>query len=59
VDAITEEGHDKKKCWAHAGGTCAEYVKEHFGFEGYGCGLCQVAVPCESGIPAKILKSLG
>lgn len=51
VGAITEKGHDKTKCWDHAGGTCATYAKEKFGFDGYGCGLCQTAVPCESGIP--------
>jgi epoxyqueuosine reductase QueG len=51
VGAITPEGHNKKVCWDHAGGTCAEYVKERFGFNGYGCGLCQTGVPCESGIP--------
>ena len=27
------------------------YIKEHYGFDGYGCGLCQTDVPCESGIP--------
>lgn len=59
VDAFNETGHDKLKCWDHAGGTCARYVKENFGFDGYGCGLCQTAVPCESGIPKKILKQLG
>lgn len=51
VGAITAEGHNKKVCWDHAGGTCAKYVKERFGFSGYGCGLCQTGVPCESGIP--------
>ncbi len=59
VDAITEKGHDKAKCWDHAGGTCARFVEERYGFKGYGCGLCQTGVPCESGIPKKILKSLG
>ncbi|MDR3553240.1 MAG: hypothetical protein P4L55_00660 [Syntrophobacteraceae bacterium] len=58
VDAITENGHDKVKCWDHAGGTCAKFVKENYGFDGYGCGLCQTGVPCESGIPKKILKSM-
>lgn len=52
VDAITEEGHDKKKCMDHALGTCGQYVKEKWEFDGYGCGLCQTAVPCESKIPA-------
>jgi len=59
VGAITEEGHNKVKCWDHAGGTCGQYVKEHYRFDGYGCGLCQTGVPCESGIPKKILESLG
>jgi epoxyqueuosine reductase len=29
----------------------ADHVKESYGFDGYGCGLCQTGVPCESGIP--------
>jgi epoxyqueuosine reductase len=58
VGAITEEGHNKEKCWNHAGVTCAEFAKANYGFNGYGCGLCQTGVPCESGIPKKILKSL-
>ncbi|OPY87058.1 MAG: hypothetical protein A4E71_01242 [Smithella sp. PtaU1.Bin162] len=58
VGAVTEKGHDKLKCWDHAGGTCARYVKENFGFDGYGCGLCQTGVPCASGIPRKILQHL-
>ncbi|MDQ1240379.1 MAG: epoxyqueuosine reductase, partial [Thermodesulfobacteriota bacterium] len=59
VGAITENGHDKVKCWNHAGVTCAEFVKEKYGFDGYGCGLCQTGVPCESGIPTKIIKLRG
>ncbi|MEW6140355.1 MAG: epoxyqueuosine reductase [Thermodesulfobacteriota bacterium] len=58
VGAVTEEGHNKVKCWDHAGGTCGEFVKQHYGFDGYGCGLCQTGVPCESGIPKRILESL-
>lgn len=54
VDAISGEGHDKKVCWDHAGGTCGEFVREKFGFDGYGCGLCQTKVPCEKGIPQGI-----
>ncbi len=54
VGAISEQGHDKAKCWAHAGGTCARYAKENYGFDGYGCGLCQTRVPCESQIPPGI-----
>jgi len=51
VGAISEQGHDKKKCRAHIRPVTEEYVKARFGFEGYGCGLCQTAVPCESKIP--------
>jgi epoxyqueuosine reductase len=48
--AITEAGKDKQLCLQHVRKTSV-YVKEHFGFEGYGCGLCQTGVPCESGVP--------
>jgi len=58
VDAIIDDRHDKKICWDHAGGTCGKYVKEKFKFDGYGCGLCQTKVPCENGIPEKILKKM-
>jgi hypothetical protein len=58
VGAITEKGHNKETCWKHAGTTCGKFVKETYGFEGYGCGLCQTRVPCESGIPKKILQSM-
>ena len=50
--AITEAGHDKEKCRQHLARS-REYVKDTYGFEGYGCGLCQVGVPCEAGIPVK------
>ncbi|MGO9119708.1 MAG: epoxyqueuosine reductase [Desulfomonilaceae bacterium] len=58
VEAITEFGHDKKKCRNHVEVTCGEFVKDNYGSDGYGCGLCQTGVPCESGIPKKILKAL-
>lgn len=58
VGAISEQGHDKNKCLEHAAGTCGAYVKEKWQFDGYGCGLCQTKVPCESGIPKGALKSL-
>ena len=48
--AITEAGHDKQKCRMHLVRS-REHVKETYGFEGYGCGLCQVGVPCEAQIP--------
>jgi epoxyqueuosine reductase len=49
--AITNEGHNKVKCENYMHPIMNEYVKAHFGFEGYGCGLCQTKVPCESKIP--------
>ncbi|MBW1959884.1 MAG: epoxyqueuosine reductase [Deltaproteobacteria bacterium] len=51
VDAISKEGHDKEKCFAYLKPVTADYVKTHFKFDGYGCGLCQTKVPCESKIP--------
>lgn len=50
VKALSKAGHDKIKCDRHLERTKA-YVKEHYGFEGYGCGLCQTGVPCESRVP--------
>jgi ferredoxin len=55
VRAITEAGHDKEKCRQHLV-RCADYVKETYKFDGYGCGLCQVGVPCEAGIPVKAAR---
>lgn len=50
ASAIAEMGHDKEKCSAYLDRTHT-YVESHYGFKGYGCGLCQVKVPCESRIP--------
>ncbi len=55
VRAITEAGHDKEKCRQHLVRS-REYVKQTHRFEGYGCGLCQVGVPCEAGIPVKAAR---
>jgi epoxyqueuosine reductase QueG len=46
-------GHDKRKCRAHLHPTTSDWVQSEYGFDGYGCGLCQSAVPCESKIPAR------
>jgi epoxyqueuosine reductase len=53
--AITEAGHDKEKCRRHLVRS-REHVKKAYNFTGYGCGLCQVGVPCESGIPVKAAR---
>ena len=55
VRAITEAGHDKEKCKAYLD-EMRRYVPANYGFPGYGCGLCQTGVPCESGIPPEILE---
>ncbi|MFC1803563.1 epoxyqueuosine reductase [Thermoproteota archaeon] len=52
IGAITEKGHDKVLCQKYVNMT-RKYVPRHYGFDGYGCGLCQTGVPCESGIPKK------
>jgi epoxyqueuosine reductase QueG len=51
VDALSKNGHDKIKCLQHLKPATEEYVKANYHFDGYGCGLCQVGVPCESRIP--------
>ena len=51
--AITKEGHNKEKCRVYLEGPTNDYIKQHYGFEAYGCGFCQVGVPCESGIPVR------
>jgi epoxyqueuosine reductase len=53
VGALSKDGHDKVTCSRHLQPTTADYVKKNYGFDGYGCGLCQTGVPCESGIPAE------
>lgn len=52
VGAVTEAGHDKRRCSRHLS-TTSDFVRSTFGFDGYGCGLCQTGVPCESKIPPK------
>ena len=51
VGALSEAGHDKATCRKFLSEVTAKFVKERFKFDGYGCGLCQTGVPCESGIP--------
>ncbi|MEW6669674.1 MAG: epoxyqueuosine reductase [Thermodesulfobacteriota bacterium] len=53
--AISKAGHDKEKCRQHLVRS-REYVRKTYKFQGYGCGLCQVGVPCESSIPVKAAR---
>ncbi len=52
-----DHARDKVACAHHLEVTTAEFVEREFGFKGYGCGLCQTGVPCESGIP--VVQSRG
>lgn len=53
--AITPAGKDKLLCKAYLDRT-EPYVKEHYRLDIYGCGFCQVGVPCEAGIPKRRLR---
>ncbi len=51
VGALSEEGHDKEKCWNHVHEVNGPYIRKEMKLEAFGCGLCQTDVSCESGIP--------
>jgi len=54
IGAISEElGHDKDLCFEYAVKKSAEFVKENYKIDIYGCGLCQTDVPCEEESPVK------
>lgn len=52
VGALSEDGHDKEKCWNHVHEVNGPYIKKEMKLEAFGCGLCQTNVSCESGIPS-------
>ena len=55
--AISEQGHDKKKCQQYLRGIGYSASKEYDNDTSVaGCGLCQTKVPCEFKNPAKNLK---
>jgi hypothetical protein len=51
--ALSKAGHDKRRCGDYVRSTTKPYVNRTYRFDGYGCGLCQVNVPCETGIPGR------
>jgi hypothetical protein len=55
VTRLKDAGHDKEKCRQHLA-LSREYVEKTYKFAGYGCGLCQVGVPCEAGIPVRAAR---
>jgi epoxyqueuosine reductase len=54
VGAVSNKGHDKKKCRDYLEGPIVRHARDTYGVEAYGCGLCQTKVPCESGIPVSV-----
>lgn len=64
VGAITENGHDKVLCKAYLQEVLEAFIEPVMGlcpadrpFPIDACGLCQTAVPCESGIPRGLAAS--
>jgi len=53
ANALSPQGHDKRVCKAYLDEVTTPYVTNELKFDGYGCGLCQVGVPCERRIPPK------
>jgi len=49
--ALSEHGNNKLLCGDYMDNKVIPYVEKHYGFKGYGCGLCQTGVPCASSIP--------
>lgn len=52
--AITEDGHNKDKCYDYMHNVCRTAKNSEYGAEITGCGLCQTNVPCEFGIPKPV-----
>jgi epoxyqueuosine reductase QueG len=51
--AISELGHDKVKCCDYIRNITTPYSEREYAIKIDNCGLCQVKVPCESGIPSR------
>ena len=51
--AIDADGHDKVRCRAYIRETTRPHARNAFGLDANACGLCQVGVPCEAGIPVR------
>jgi len=54
--AITEEGHDKDKCWTYMNSDSfkAKYLEQGLQTTPNACGLCQTGTPCEFEIPRTV-----
>ena len=53
AEALSPEGHDKRRCRHYTFEVNLNHIAETWPDlkGGYACGLCQVAVPCATGIP--------
>lgn len=51
VNAIDEQGHDKKRCQQYTESVMPKYMKKTYGIDTHACGLCQANVPCMDRIP--------
>jgi epoxyqueuosine reductase QueG len=51
INAISEEGHDKPKCFDYIRNVTTPYVRDNYGTGATPCGLCQVKIPCEACSP--------
>lgn len=58
VSSVTPTSRNKRPCAHHLQPVTADHVRGEYGFDGYGCGLCQTGVPCESGIPKALRRQL-
>jgi len=56
VGALSDKGHDKKRCMQYTEHTMNTYIKKEFGLDTYACGLCQAGVPCMNGIPEELVQ---
>ncbi len=57
IDAISKAGHDKGTCDTYEDYCISNYWPENVEYRGlkFGCGLCQVKIPCEFENPTKRL----
>ncbi len=51
IGAISKSGHDKPRCFDYIRNMTAPYVEKQYGTGATPCGLCQVKIPCEEGVP--------
>ena len=51
--AISKKGHNKNKCREYQRNVIGPITKKKYGIQSTSCGLCQVNVPCENGVPVK------